>query len=239
MQNLEYKIYLMNICLYLKSTFMKIKLLLALLFVVGLGFTSMAQTISVGPRVGVNFATQKVSGSDDDFADDWNDDVKSNGGLQIGAVANIMVNEMFSIQPELLYVQKGYKFEEDEVSVKGKYGYLEAPILAKISFGTEQLQGFVTAGPTIGYWMSGKDTYEFEGEEEEEEVEFDNDDDGVENRTELGGSIGLGLAYKVGAGALNFDVRYGAGFSSIYDSEDDSKLKNEGISISIAYLFGL
>jgi hypothetical protein len=220
---------------------MKIKFLLALLFVVGLGFTSMAQTISVGPRLGVNFATQKVSGSDEDFADEWNDQVKSNGGLQVGAVVNVMVNDLFSVQPELLFVQKGFKFEEDELSIKGKYNYLEVPVLAKLSFGTGNVQGFVTAGPTLGYWMSGKDIAEFDGDSDESDVDFGDDEDGIENRAELGANIGVGLAYKLGTGALNFDVRYGAGFSSVYESEgdDDAKLKNSGVSISVAYLFGL
>jgi outer membrane protein with beta-barrel domain len=236
---LEILILSRNFTGYFNQLFMKIKFLLALLFVVGLGFTSMAQTISIGPRLGVNFATQKISGSDEDFADNWNDEVKSNAGLQIGAVANVMVNDMFSIQPELLFVQKGYKFEEDELSIKGKYSYLEVPVLAKLSFGTGDIQGFVTAGPTLGYWMSGKDVVEFDGDSDESDVDFGDDEDGIENRAELGANIGVGLAYKLGAGALNFDVRYGAGFSSTYDSEDDAKLRNSGVSISVAYLFGL
>lgn len=217
---------------------MKIRFILALLFVLGLGFNSIAQTISVGPRLGVNFGTQKVSGSDEAFADDWNDKVEANTGLQIGGVANIKFNETFSVQPELLFTQKGYKFEDDSESVTGKYDYLELPLLAKISFGSPDFQGFITAGPTFGYWASGKDTYKSGGSEFSEDVDFDNDDF-IENRTEIGGSIGAGFAALLGAGSLNFDVRYGAGFSSIYDSADDDKLKNSGISVSIAYLFSL
>src|SRR5687768_7106752 len=129
---------------------MKIKFLLALLFVVGLGFTSMAQSISIGPRVGVNLGTQVVTGGDSEEEDAWNDEVKAAAGLQIGAVANFMISDMFAIQPEVLYVQKGYKFEEDDMSVVGKYNYLEVPVLAKLSLGTGQLKGFVTAGPTFG-----------------------------------------------------------------------------------------
>lgn len=218
---------------------MKIKFLLALLFVVGLGFTSMAQSISVGPRVGLNLATQVVTGGESEEEDAWNDEVKANTGVQLGAVANFGISELFSIQPELLFVQKGYKFEEDDMSVTGKYSYLEVPVLAKISFGNEQLKGFVTAGPTLGYWLSGKDTFKADGGEISGDIDFDDDEDGEEKRFEAGASIGVGLAYKVGPGALNFDVRYGAGFTSVYESEGDAKLKNSGISISVAYLFGL
>jgi hypothetical protein len=217
---------------------MKIKFILALLFVVGLGFTSMAQTVSFGPRVGVNFGTQKVSGSDEDFAEDWNEQVEYNTGLQVGGVFNLKFNETFSVQPELLFTQKGYKFEDDSESVTGKYDYLELPLLAKISFGAPDFQAFITAGPTFGYWASGKDTFKIGGDEFSEDVDFD-DNSLIEKRSEIGGSIGAGFAAALGAGALNFDVRYGAGFSSTYESDDNDKLRNSGISVSVAYLFGL
>ncbi|WP_162425862.1 porin family protein [Pontibacter pudoricolor] len=217
---------------------MNIRFILALLFMLGFGFNSMAQTISVGPRLGVNFGTQKIPGSDADFAKNWNDNAEANTGLQIGGVANIKFNETFSVQPELLFTQKGYKYEGDTRSVTGKYDYLELPVLAKISFGSPDFQGFITAGPTFGYWASGKDTYKIGGSEFSEDVDFDNDNY-IENRSEIGGSIGVGFAAYLGGGSLNFDVRYGAGFSSVYDSSDDDKLKNRGISVSLAYLFSL
>ncbi|MER2997724.1 porin family protein [Pontibacter populi] len=216
---------------------MKIRFFLAMLFVLGLGFNSMAQTISVGPRLGVNFGTQKVPGSEDNFAKDWNDKVEASTGLQIGGVANIKFNETFSVQPELLFTQKGYKYVSDTRTVTGKYDYLELPLLAKISFGAPDFQGFITAGPTFGYWASGKDTFKIGGREFSEDVDFD--DDLTENRTEVGGSIGAGFAAYLGAGSLNFDLRYGAGFTNTFESDEDGKLKNSGFSVSVAYLFGL
>ncbi|MBC5772923.1 PorT family protein [Pontibacter sp. KCTC 32443] len=212
---------------------MKIKFLLALLFVVGLGFTSMAQSISVGPRVGATFAKISIAGDD---SDEFNEEIKSNAGVQIGAVANVMINDMFSIQPELLLVQKGFKVGEDGDFMKVKTNYLELPVLAKVNFGTEELHGFVTAGPTAGYLMNGKMKMEFDGEEEEEDLEFEDED----NRLELGASFGVGLGYKVGAGTLNLDVRYGLGISSLYETEgDEEKTRNRVFGVSVAYLFGL
>ena len=72
---------------------MKIKFLLALLFVVGLGFTSMAQTISVGPRVGATFSTI----NSDEF-EEGDIDTKSTTGFQVGAVLNVGINDLFSIE---------------------------------------------------------------------------------------------------------------------------------------------
>lgn len=212
---------------------MKKSLVLAAAVALGVTFAAEAQTLSVGPRIGATFAKLSYSGDD---ADDYNDLMESKAGLQLGAVANLMVNDLFSVQPELLYVSKGTKIEEGSNSLKQKMSYLELPILAKVSFGTEQVQGFVTGGPTIGYWLSGKSKYDLDGDEETEDYDFEDED----KRAELGASFGVGVAYKVGAGAVNLDIRYGFGLSSIYDStDDDNKIKNRVLGVSLAYLFGL
>ncbi|WP_162055987.1 porin family protein [Pontibacter pamirensis] len=213
---------------------MKNKYLLTVAAALGFTFAAEAQTVSVGPRLGATFSTMNYSGED---AEDYNEAVKSVAGMQIGGVANIMINELFSIQPELLYVQKGLKMEEDGATYKQKLNYLEVPVLAKVSFGAEQLQGFVTAGPSVGYWLSGKERMEYDGEKESDDYEFGDED----NRTELGANFGVGVAYKVGAGAVNFDVRYGFGLSSLYETSegDDSKVKNRVLGVSLAYLFSL
>lgn len=212
---------------------MKNKFLLTLLFVVALGYTSMAQSVTIGPRVGATFAKVAMSEEEDGFS---NDDIDSNAGLQFGAVANFMINDMFSIQPELLYIQKGFKIGEDEFSAKLRSNYIEVPVLAKVYFGTEQLRGFATGGPTIGYWASGKNTAKFGGSEASEDYDFDDSD----NRLELGASFGIGAAYKVGQGELNLDVRYGLGFSSLYEAEDgEAKTRNRVLGVSLAYLFSL
>ncbi|WP_299820417.1 porin family protein [uncultured Pontibacter sp.] len=210
---------------------MKTKLLLAFLVVAGLIATAQAQTISVGPRVGVTFAQIHASG---DNADELNDAAESNTGFQVGAVSNIMLSELFSIQPELLFIQKGAKVGDSDY-FKLRTDYLELPILAKVSFGPEQLKGFVTAGPTVGYWLSAKSISEIGGNKESESYDFEDED----NRLEIGASFGVGVAYKVGAGELNLDVRYGLGFSSIAEYEGDYKEKNQVFGVSLAYLFSL
>ena len=211
---------------------MKNKLILTLLFVVALGFTTMAQSVSIGPRIGATFS--KISLSNDNEIS--NDDIDSNAGLQFGAVSNFKFNEMFSIQPELLYVQKGYKIEEDGSYIKAKFNYMEVPVLAKIAFGSEQFRGFVTGGPTMGYWASGKSSVKLDSFEASEDYEFEDTD----NRFELGASFGVGTAFKMGSGELNLDVRYGLGFTGLFETEgNETKARNRVFGISLAYLFSL
>ncbi|TPE44489.1 porin family protein [Pontibacter mangrovi] len=209
-------------------------LLLTLVAAAGIAFAAEAQTVSVGPRIGATFAKINFSGEDGDS--DFNEAIKANAGLQFGAVANFAVNDMFSVQPELLYVQKGYKISEEGMTLKLKANYLEVPVLAKASFGSDSYKVFFTAGPSVGYWMSGKSSFEYDGDEVSEDYEFEDGD----NRTELGANIGAGIAYPVSSGTVNLDVRYGFGLSSLYsDDQGDAKAKNRVFGVSVAYLFSL
>ncbi|WP_180336325.1 porin family protein [Pontibacter ramchanderi] len=207
---------------------MKIKFLLTLLFAVGMAFTSMAQSVSFGPRVGATFSKISLSEGEDD---EMEDEIKYNPGLQVGAVANFAISELVSIQPELLFMQKGFKIGDSDAYIKGKSNYIEVPVLAKITFGSEQVKGFVTGGPTAGYLVSGKSSIKYGDNEVSESYEFEDED----NRMELGASFGVGLAF----GALNLDVRYGLGLTSLYETESgESKSRNRVLGISVAYLFG-
>ena len=211
---------------------MKIKFLLALLFAVGMVSTSIAQSVSFGPRVGATFSKISLSDGEDD---EMEDEFKYNPGLQFGAVANFAVSELVSIQPELLFIQKGFKMGDSDAYIKGKSNYIEVPVLAKISFGSEQVKGFVTGGPTAGYLVSGKSSIKFGDNEVNTDYEFEDED----NRMEFGASFGVGLAYGLGAGALNLDVRYGFGLTNLYEVESgESKSKNRVLGVSVAYLFG-
>lgn len=230
---------------------MKLKVALLAIVAMGVTFTSFAQGITFGPRVGVNLASQKAVGGDDKKArEDFNETVKYNTGLQAGAVINFAVNDLLSFQPELLFAQKGFKVSESErgesFELNRKASYLEVPVLAKFTFGSETLKGFTTMGPYAGYWMGGKETAIInslemsEKFEMSEKIDFDEDE---YNRLDVGGSFGIGLSYPLGAGALNLDVRYNFGLSDVnkYDGggrDGDPKFSNRVFGISLAYMFG-
>lgn len=221
--------------------------------VMGMAVAAEAQSVSFGPRVGANFSTLRAVGGEKEYREEFNDEAEYITGTQFGAVLNIGLSQSFSIQPEVLYAQRGFEanvslLEDDpsgDIGAKLRMNYLEVPVLAKLSFGGDKVQGFLTAGPSVSYWMSGKTTYSFAGEEEEEDYEFQDDfEDGMkENRLDFGASIGVGVAYRLGPGALNLDVRYGLGLSDISKYEDDrpsdeSKGSHRTFGVSVAYLFG-
>ncbi|RDV16221.1 PorT family protein [Pontibacter diazotrophicus] len=219
---------------------MKTNLFIIAAAALGFSFAAEAQTIAVGPRAGVNIATQSLPDfENDDAKEQAKEAIDYYTGTQFGAVLNYGINDMFSLQPELLYVQKGYQFDmsafEGGVFPSGnhtiyrKHNYLEIPVLAKVSIGEGPFRGFATAGPTLSYLMSGK----IVADGDNYEIDFH----GQVNRFELGASVGIGVSYDMGPGALNFDVRYGHGFTNIDKNRGGGSVKNRGFGISLAYLF--
>ena len=79
----------------------------SLLMFLALTFNVNAQ-ISVGPKVGINFAT---FGGDDVNSD--SESLRSLVCSQFGIATQIRFNESFTIQPEFLYYQKGIRSKFD------------------------------------------------------------------------------------------------------------------------------
>jgi len=220
------------------------------LFTVALVFAAFALTaqvqISVGPRVGVNLAKWSV---DSDFEEEIGD-ISNRLGFLAGAAAEIRFNENLAIQPEINFIQKGFKTEFSvSDSIFGDYSgetnailnYLEVPVMLKVgkSFGTTRLD--VLAGPSFGYAMNGKVKYKetFGGETEEDEEDIDFDDDEI-SRLDFGVQVGAAVTFGLGNANLFIDGRYLLGLSNLNDSGDDEfKANNRGIVFSAGVLFPL
>lgn len=78
---------------------------------------------------------------------------KTKMGLVGGAFANLAVARGFSVQPEVLYVQKGAKMSvpEEAATVNFIFDYIEIPLLLEYSFSKEgsKLIPSVFAGPFL------------------------------------------------------------------------------------------
>ncbi len=128
-----------------------------------------AQSLSFGGKLGVNIANMEFS------EDGLTIEPDSKMGLNIAAILNVGLTDAFSVQPEVNFIQKGYTldFELFDETVESDFiiNYLEVPVLGKYSFGTDQLMGFVEAGPTVGFAMSAKTVTDGDSED----IDFDED----------------------------------------------------------------
>lgn len=215
---------------------------------------AMAQ-VKIGPKVGMNLYKMNTS-------EEMDEEVKEpfTVGFNVGVATSFGITDNVSIAPELIFSQKGssQKVEEgdDYYKFRIRSNFIEMPVLARVAFG-DAVKGYVNAGPSVGYWLGGnlKRDVEINGEAESEDMkykfitesDFDPNADYEQlpedsyNRLELGAAIGGGVMLDTSVGDLLLDIRYQVGLSNMVTNEgdEDDKWKNNGLSVSFVYLFGL
>ncbi|MDR3094464.1 MAG: PorT family protein [Bacteroidales bacterium] len=212
---------------------------------------SMQAQFKIGPRVGLSLTNMKVSGEDD--IEGLETKSKSRLGFQIGVLAEYSLTDAFAINAGVNYAQLGGKqdltFAEEDITLtaKTRLNYLQVPINAQYKFG----KFYVQAGPYVGFGLSGKVKTKVKGDllglassfaPEDQDVKFGskkgteaNDfEDGDDLKTvDFGVGLGLGLAlnhFQIGLG-------YNLGLTNI-SIADEGKIKNNGFSLTAAFLFG-
>lgn len=201
-----------------------------LLFILLMGTTQLlsAQT-NFGVRAGLNLASINI-----DF-EGLTASPSSRIGVTLAGIAEIGVSENMAIQPELHFIQKGYKSDSGGDETKLSLNYLELPIHVKYLFGGEgQIGGYVLGGPAVGFALGGKSKTCFNGNCDSENVEF-SDDDGF-RRLEVGLSFGGGITINQN---LFVDLRYVLGITNLAEEDfQEIKYRNKGIQLGVGYMFG-
>jgi hypothetical protein len=191
---------------------MKKVLLAAVLLTTGI--ISQAQ-IKFGVKAGANF--YKFSGSDADLG---NASPKLKIGVAGGGLVNIPINEVFSVQPELLYSMEGSKYEESGVKLLYKTDYINLPVL--FQYNSSGFYG--ETGPQVGFLVSAK------GES------GGNSEDIKDSFKSINFSWAVGLGYKMSNG-FGIGARYNIGLGNIAD-DADTNVKLGGFHIGVFYIFG-
>ncbi len=199
--------------------------------------------VSKGVKIGVGFG--KWTGSDAKLDDGFGNiiDPTYRSGLTFGAFITIPVNTSVSIQPELLYVVKGTKYEEGGESATFKIDYIEIPVLIKYSFSTSgNIKPNIFFGPALNIKASSKLKVEFLGESAEVDLE------NIKG-TELSFQFGGGFDFVTDSKTFIIDFRYDLGLSKIPGTEegfvsadaagleDGLDLKNSAFSVMFGIVF--
>ena len=144
------------------------------------------------------------------------------GAMHVGTVAEIIVSDLFSIQPELLYSMQGSQ-DSDDSSLKNNNHYITVPIMIKY-FINETMS--IDAGPQIGYLLFAQTSNGWE--------------EWVDTKDQLNAfdyGFNIGASYEMDNG-MNINIRYNYNFANIYKSNDfDLKANNTVIQISLGYKF--
>jgi hypothetical protein len=162
----------------------------------------------------------------------------SKAGAVGGISLNVGIASFFSLQPEVLYVQKGTKGSDtvEGVEITGKYelDYVEVPLLLNFSFAKEgsSFVPSIFAGPYAGFNARAKIKVTEDGESYSEDFK-----DSVKD-TEFGLTFGIGLGKKIGHGKIVLDVRYDLGLTNIGEEmQEGESVKNKTWLFMLGYYF--
>ena len=207
--------------------------------------SAQAQDVRFGLRAGANYSNLAGNVQNENT---YNNKIGFLGGVMVNVP---VVEGFFSVQPEILYSQKGFENKPTEftglLGAKQKregnvnFNYLDVPVLLKINAG-----GFIAeAGPQYSYLLSSSNetrtttTPALGGSPSTVEARDKNDISGL-NRNELGYVAGVG--YQADNG-LSLNLRYTGAFSVFVKSENNSyfngDLKNarhSAFQLSLGYL---
>jgi hypothetical protein len=217
----------------MKKNYLPILAIMMIMPLVGIG------QITVGPKIGVNIASQ--------FKSDYS---VPKIGYAFGAAIDIPFGAGISVQGEFLVTQKGYReiYKGDEIFDELTATYLEIPAMAKYTITKVNWAYFAQGGVYWSYWSKGRYESSTDGENIiSEDYIFTNefDQDGFKDVRSDFGIVGeVGVSYdNLGSGVLALGLRYSHGLVATNKLEsppaDAVSNLNRVITISLTYFIYL
>lgn len=218
------------------------RLIIAIILLAAIsGAPAYAGKTTFGIKAGLNVSN--ISGT----PEGWDDSIEWKAGFTGGAFLNYAFNKNFSIQPELLFTQRGFRSALLEgiidVDLTVSLDYFELPVLAKYAFSAEKkFRPTLFAGPSFAYCSGSTLTFSswiFSGD-----IDFSS----VTHTTDFSIVLGGGFDYVLERGTIVFDTRFTYGFTNVIvsgdfeingDTEtiDEDDFKNYGVSFMLGYVF--
>ncbi len=176
-------------------------------------------------------------------------DIRHLPGIEVGVVSEYEISEKFGIQGELNYREKGFRISEGMdlnifnldfplgVRVDTRLRYLDMPIMAKYNIGSGPVQGYVMAGPQLGYAMNGSINTRANFLVDWQLTNTPINLSGLNHeRFEIAGVVGAGVEFAAGPGKIFMDARYSRSFSDSFNiTLVDLNIKNHGFGLGVGY----
>jgi len=182
-------------------------------------------------------------------------------GFQLGVIAETKINEVFAIQPGLLFGQIRAKEKFSQGRNDGKtfdcynkrnINFLQVPVNFQYNFDLNGATVYLQAGPYLGFMLGGKEKWKrFENWQDNDpkkgdrKIKFgkspDNYDPQKETYTDskpLDLGLGIGLGLKASNVQLGFNYNIGINNVAVDDLDGKYKSKMNGLSLNLTYFFG-
>lgn len=199
---------------------MKLPIALAAALAVCAATASAQEPVTLGVKAGLNFSTINIDEEVEFF------EASTRTGLVVGLFASAPLTPRIALQPEVLYSQKGAKFDDADATLN--LDYLEIPVLADIRLTEGPARVSFMVGPSFAFRSRARLDVG-EGEEEESE-DFADQIESVD--------VGLVTGVAVTSGQFVVDGRYTWGLSNVGKEdalEEDSR--NRTLSITVGWRF--
>ena len=203
----------------------KIRILLGMLLTLFMFSLIYAQE-NFGILGGWNLANASV---DPDQGLDW----KTRKGFGFGAVLDYSVTDFVTLHLEPMLLLKGTKAEEGEKKVEIRLAYVEIPVMVKYIIGTNKIEPYLMAGPTIGFLQDAKLKVTTG-----DDSEWDDMKDDLKS-IDFGLGFGAGLNLPIGNNSIFVEARYSLGLMNIADNAEGpyADVKTKGIQIFAGITF--
>jgi hypothetical protein len=157
-------------------------------------------------------------------------DQKSQTGIHFGGIFEIPIAGNLTFQPRILLSAKGSDYKVDSIDHSLAPIFIEVPVLAGYSFGSEEIRIFIYAGPYFAFGIGG---YKVVSEGGMENLNYGTGADKDLRYFDLGLNFAAGLSIK----GFQISAQYGMGMANLAPvTTDGTEMKNKVIGISLSSL---
>ena len=197
----------------------------AFAIILALSFTSTLAQVKTEYVFGLNLSTitLKINGV--------SSKASTPAGIHFGGFIEVPLNGRFTLQPGLLFSAKGSDYKVDTIEYSISPIYIEVPVIAVYSFGSDVFKISLFAGP---YFACGVGGYKLGSGAGIENIRFGSGKNHDLKPFDIGLNFGAGINIK----GLLISAQYGIGLANISPmASADTEMKNKVIGISIRSSF--
>lgn len=157
-------------------------------------------------------------------------------GFAIGLSLDFRFTQLFSVQPEVLYVEKGGREKVPSLNTEFNLtlDYIEVPVIAKFYLPTNTiLQPHAYVGPYASFLIENNSNIELIDNEQLTPDKVVED----ANRSDFGAVIGIGTDFNFAFNTMSAEIRYSAGFSDVFSGAASQSSRTGTLMFLIGFRF--
>jgi hypothetical protein len=166
-------------------------------------------------------------------------------GWMAGVGVNVPISKVWSLQPELLYLQKGFRMGHDQ---RCRLDYLELPFLLKVNFENQGFIPYLVGGPSASLLLEGiyrdasgtllKLNRQKVAIGMRETLTTGTEQNSIFHKAELGFQLGAGASLPLPKGRALVKLRYGQSLTDFFrmtSISGNSKYTNRVVQLTLGY----